>query len=289
MNIFGIGTVVVDHVIELSSFPAEDTKIETHSHWTQMGGPVPVALSTAAFYGATTSFLGRWADDEAGRFIGTTLQERGIDVSACRSNSGHKWSSGFAHVWVTPATGTRTIAYSRGTFPIPNADDVPEDLLKAVPLLHLDGWAGDAAIKAATIVKKNGGTVILDAGSVKPRLDELLPLVDILIASKLFLNSRFGEDKTTPKDLLSLGPRNVITTNGSAGSTWLTRDEEIHEPAIAVDAIDTNGAGDIFSGGILHSIQSKKTARKSLRFANEVAGYACLRKGNNSLPADTSH
>lgn len=281
MNILGIGTVVVDQVLELPHFPTEDTKVQVGDHWTQVGGPVPVALSTAAFYGAETTLLGRWGQDAAGEFISTTLRDRGIDISACKSDQ--NWSSGFAHVWVSAGTGCRTISFSRGDFPIPIEDDVPEIAVKDCRILHLDGWAGKAAIKAAAIVRTNGGTVVLDAGSVKPHLNELLPLVDVLIASKLFQTSRFGKSKVSTADLLSLGPPNVITTDGEHGSAWYTKDAQIHEPAVRVTAVDTNGAGDIFSGCILHALRLQQSPRAALQFANRVAGHACTQRGNHSL------
>lgn len=282
MEIFGIGTVVVDHVIELPHFPAEDTKVEVANAWNQVGGPVPVALSAAAFYGAETGFLGRWGNDAAGINIHQTLRDRGIDLSNC--SSADDWASGFAHVWVDSSTGSRTIAYSRGDFPVPNEHDVNDAMLSDIRILHLDGWAGDAAIKAATIVKRNGGTVVLDAGSVKPRMDELLPLVDVVIASKLFRESQFGNLEPTAEQLLSLGPPNVITTDGASGATWITSGSVVQEPAIRIEAVDTNGAGDIFCGCILHALRLQKTRREALQFANNVAGYACTQQGNYSLP-----
>ena len=282
MDILGIGTVVVDHVIELPCFPTEDTKVEVAGEWKQVGGPVPVALSTAAFYGASTGFLGRWGNDAAGNKIRQTLLNRSIDVSF--SSSADDWASGFAHVWVDSSTGSRTIAYSRGNFPLPNERDITDAMLKHVQILHLDGWAGDAAIKAATIVKRDGGTVVLDAGSVKPRLNELLPLVDVLIASKLFRKSQFGSSDTSSEQLRSLGAPNIITTDGANGATWFTSEGEIHEPAIPIAAIDTNGAGDIFSGCILHALRTQLPPQKAIQFANKVAGYACTQKGNHSLP-----
>lgn len=284
MNIFGIGTVVVDHVIELPQFPAEDTKAEISHHWTQVGGPVPVALSTATFFGARTAFLGRWGQDAAGDLISETLSQRGIDISACQS--GANWSSGFAHVWINSNSGCRTIAFSRGEFPIPTEEDVTEAALSDIQILHLDGWAGDAAIKAATIVRANGGTVVLDAGSVKPRLEELLPLVNVLIASKLFQTSRFDNVNVSAADLLSLGPPIVITTDGAHGSSWYEKHAQVHESAIDVTAVDTNGAGDIFSGCILHAFRTGLRPQEALRFANRVAGHACTHRGNDSLIAE---
>ncbi|MCP4787548.1 MAG: hypothetical protein GY903_30595 [Fuerstiella sp.] len=282
MTILGIGTVVVDHVVELPRFPAADTKVAVANDWTQVGGPVPVALSTAAFYGSTTSFLGRWGNDEHGRFIAGTLRERGVDTSECDANDA--WFTGFAHVWVDSVTGSRTIAYSRGQFPVPDADDIDESRLRGISILHLDGWASAAAIKVATIVKASGGKVVLDAGSVKPGLEQLLPLVDVLIASRLFRCSRFGREDVAAAKMLSLGPRQIIMTDRDQGATWLSAEGRHHEPATDIHPVDTNGAGDIFSGCILHALERDWSPDSALHFACEVAGYACTQRGNHTLP-----
>ncbi|MEZ6130345.1 MAG: PfkB family carbohydrate kinase [Planctomycetaceae bacterium] len=281
MSIFGIGTVVVDHAVELSHYPAEDTKGEVQHQWVQVGGPVPIALSTAAYYGSSTALLSRWGQDSAGELIRQTLTERSINLDHCQSSA--DWSSGFAHVWVTAETGCRTIAFSRGSFPPPDELDVSETMLKNCRILHLDGWASAAAIKAAQIVRNKGGMVVLDAGSVKPGLNALLPLVDILIASALFRRSRFGSAEVSHDDLLSLGPSDVISTDGANQSTWLTKETAFHEPAVDVHAIDTNGAGDIFSGAILQALEKRRSPKESQTFANSVAGYACGQRGNFRL------
>jgi sugar/nucleoside kinase (ribokinase family) len=283
MTILGIGTVVVDHVVELPAFPAGDTKVEIVNDFRQVGGPVPVALSTAAFYGSATSFFGRWGNDERGIFIADTLRGRGVDTSGCAASG--QWSTGFAHVWVDGVTGSRTIAYSRGQFPIPDVDDIDKEQLSGISILHLDGWASGAAIKAAATVKANGGRVVLDAGSVKPGMDQLLPLVDVLIASRLFRRDYFGIENVDAAQMLSLGPQQIIMTDGAAGATWITADDRHHEPAVDIQPVDTNGAGDVFSGCILHAIAQKWSQEAALRFACRVAGYACSQRGNHSLPS----
>lgn len=282
MTIFGIGTVVVDHAVLLERFPEPDTKIGVVRDWKQVGGPVPVALSTAAFYGQPCTFMGRWGTDAAGQFVQRQLGQRGIDLTASVSHD--DWSTGFAQVWTEP-DGRRTIAYSRGDFPLPSADDVLAKQLAQHNVLHLDGWAGDAAIAAARLMKEQGGTVVLDAGSVKPGLDELLPLVDILIASALFRQSHFGSTSVSLDQLLGLNCDSVITTNGSDGASWYGPDQLHHHSGFSVNAIDTNGAGDIFSGAILDSINRGLTRYQALEHANAVAALSCTHYGNSTLPA----
>lgn len=282
MPILGIGTVVVDHVVELATYPTVDTKSEVINDWQQVGGPVPVALSTAAFYGSKTTFCGRWGNDAHGKFIEATLADRGISTVA--NTPDRNWASGFAHVWVDQSSGSRTIAYSRGRFPPLDATATNSVDLQQHTILHLDGWAAEAAIAAAKAVNNNGGTVILDAGSAKPGLDRLLPHVNILIASQLFLNSQFNNGQASDDLLLQLGPPNIITTSGANGSRWLTKEHAHTAPAVEVRAVDTNGAGDIFAGAVLHAIERGLEPQQTLQFANQVAGFSCRHRGNSTLP-----
>lgn len=281
MSIFGIGTVVVDHAVLLHSFPECDTKNQVSRSWKQIGGPVPVALSTASSYGNECHLLGRWGRDDAGTFLERGLIDRGLNFAASESQS--DWSTGFAQVWVT-ADAKRTIAYSRGEFPLPNADNVTREQIGSARILHLDGWAGEAAIAAAQIMRDLGGTVVLDAGSMKPGTRQLFPLVDILVASELFRHSCFGKAAVSDHELRSLNCRSVITTHGPNGARWLTDDHVVKHAGFAVSAVDTNGAGDIFCGAILHAIGQGWEKLRSIEFANAVAALACESFGNSNLP-----
>lgn len=283
MSIWGIGTVVVDHVVELPEYPGADTKMEIVSDWQQMGGPVPVALSTASHFGASCRFLGRCGGDANGDFVRRTLEERGIGFCEGAMSRAPDWSTGFAQVWLSPP-GSRTIAYSRGSFPVLSASDVDAESVEDGTLLHLDGWAADAAIEAARLVRARGGKVVLDAGSVKPGLNRLLPYVDVLIASQLFRQSYFGEGPVNERQLMALGVPVVITTDGQDGATWIQRDDRIHVDAVDVLAVDTNGAGDVFAGAIIGALDRGLNAEYALTFANEVAGYSCGFRGNSVWP-----
>ena len=283
-RVFGIGTVVIDHVLILSRYPSRDTKCVAEGQWRQVGGPVPVALSTASFYGARTHFFGRWGDDDAGEEVRNRLSSRGVDL---RANPSHpEWSTGFSHVWTETAEAARTIAYSRGDFPVPNESDVSAhaNVLGQCEILHLDGWAPLAARWAASRMKERGGLVVLDAGSKKPGMEELLPFVDVLIASNLFCQAWFGTQQPTLDALSSLQCETVVRTMGADGATCYDSEGEYHVPGRPVNAIDTNGAGDIFAGALLAGLVDGRTVRDCLSFANSVAAASCQHRGNFTLP-----
>ena len=115
-------------------------------------------------------------------------------------------------------------------------------------------------------------------------MDELLPLADILIASSLFRKSRFGTADVEANQLIELGCDSVITTHGSDGATWITADSKLHQPGFKVNAIDTNGAGDIFSGALISKLIDGTGNAEALEFATAVSAVSCCSYGNNSLP-----
>ncbi len=284
-RIFGIGTVVIDHTVVLSSYPAKDTKASIQKHWRQVGGPVPVALSTAAHYGVPTSFAGCWGKDEGGAEIERVLTSRGVDLRCSRWSP--SWSTGFAHVWTDESDGSRTIAFSRGESTSATEEDLEKMRLdlRTVDILHLDGAQPETALFAARAVKQHGGLVVLDAGSRKPGMELLMPMVDVLVASSLFCSSWFEHPDPQPEQLAGLGPELVIRTRGESGATLLVRNERTDVPATDVTPVDTNGAGDIFSGAFLVGLAHDWHPEQSLRFANAVAGYSVRFHGNDSLPS----
>lgn len=286
MLIFGIGITVVDHVIQIPAYPPADSKTTISRHLRQVGGPVPTALSTVAFYGAKAILLSRWGEDDAGEFVQKQLPERKIDTSLCKTYP--DWETGFAQVWLDTTNGKRTLASFPGNFPPITAADIDQPeiavQLAEAQILHLDGTYPEATLRAARVARQDGTTIVLDAGSSKPGMEQLFPLVDVLIASKLFRQSYFGLSAVTADQLRALGATTVITTEGERGASCYTPDDQFHEPSINVDAIDTNGAGDIFSGAVLFGLSQEWPLRKTIRFANQVAGYSCGRHGNYSLP-----
>ena len=283
-SIFGIGTVVVDDVVVLSEYPEEDTKANIAAHWRQIGGPVPVALSVAQFYGAETSFAGHWGTDSAGEQIHTELTTRGINLEPSRWES--HWKTGFAHVWTSASRPTRTIAFSRGSF----ADNSPQQFdrqlsrLSHCSVLHLDGAFPELSLAAAQQAKHQGKTVVLDAGSKKPGMEKLLPYVDVLIASNLFCRSWFDRDDVRLEELAELGCQEIVRTLGDRGASCHSVGNTLHVPAVTVVAVDTNGAGDIFAGAFLFGLVNQWEPERRLRFANEVAGHSCAHQGNSTWP-----
>lgn len=290
--VLGLGHVVVDHLVWLAAYPAVDSKTNILSSRTQVGGPVPTALVLLARWGLPARFLGVIGDDSDGLRILADLQREGVNPAAVVRRRGMQ--TGFAHVWVEQGTGRRTIASYRPDRPV-RPEELSESLFDGIRLLHLDGWPGDTAIQAATLARSRAVPVALDAGSLRPEMDRLLPLVDVLTAPERFARDfcRTSDVDAAARAMLAIGPHTVYLTRDAEGArAWFRADNGPGEPvtwsqpALDITPVDTNGAGDTFAGAVLFGTLSGWPVPKTLQSACIAAGLKCLRPGNRAaLPS----
>jgi fructokinase len=91
----------------------------------------------------------------------------------------------------------------------------------------------------------------------RPGIEHLVALSDVVKVSDEDLHwlypDRGGED--VAKDWLALGAPLVVVTRGGAGVFAVTANLELDRPATAIDLVDTVGAGDSFTSGLLDGLR----------------------------------
>ena len=71
------------------------------------------------------------------------------------------------------------------------------------------------------------------------------------------------DDFTSPiEDLLAKYPNKLLMTEGSNGVRFHNGTEIVHVPSIAVDVVDTTGAGDTFNGALAVALSEGETLQK---------------------------
>jgi sugar/nucleoside kinase (ribokinase family) len=166
------------------------------------------------------------------------------------------------------------------------------DAVSTVGAVLVDGHHPALALAAAATARRVGVPVVLDAGSWKPVLADLLPLVDICACADSFRLPGHPGVESTDRALHELGVPVVTRTHGPAPVRWsvaergrgahrLGEDEvrhvsgEVVVPRVA--ARDTVAAGDIWHGVFAHAVAllgSVPTAAELpslVERANEVA------------------
>lgn len=285
MDVVGCGLTVVDELMQMPDLPEEDGKITATALHRQVGGPVPTALAMLSRLGRTCGLISSWGTDPLGQFIGHDLEREGIDLLSCVVSTERE--TGIAHVWLNMATGTRTVASYRPKTPI-TAPRITPASLRDADCLYLDGWPAETALAAAKLARQQGMRVFLDAGSMRPGLEDVLPYVDVINASPRFCRDfcQSEEPDTAGSRIQEAGPRWVIMTSGSGPVVLHTRSHRIEEEPPRVQVVDSNGAGDVFCGAFVHGWLADWAADYTLRFATTAATLKCQMLGNRqALPS----
>jgi sugar/nucleoside kinase (ribokinase family) len=130
--------------------------------------------------------------------------------------------------------------------------------------------------------------VVHDSTGGWQRILPSLPHLDLFIPSRIEAARITGLDDpaAAAARLRELGVRFAIVTEGRHGA-WVDHDDFVgHIPAFSVATIDTTGAGDAFTGGVLVGLIHGLGAEDAARLGAAVGALATTTIGTFAGPAD---
>lgn len=284
----GFGTNAVDFLIRVPEYPAYSSKIELTDYIQAAGGEIATTMSGLERLGMKTAYAGRFGDDAAGTFGMRSLTDEGVDLRFAEVVQGA--STQIAFIVIDTRSGERTVIWQRDAKLSYRPDEVSGDIARAAKVLHMTPHDALACAKLAKEAKAVGTIVSLDIDNIFEGVNELLPNVDILIASTELAEKMFGisEPKAALKEFKErYGSAVVGITLGESGSITLCNDSYIESPGFAVPGgcKDTTGAGDAFRVGLLYGLLSGVSVEESSAMANAVAALKCRSIGaRTALP-----
>jgi fructokinase len=135
--------------------------------------------------------------------------------------------------------------------------------------------------------------------AARPDIERLVALSDVVKVSDEDLRWLYpgSADQDVARSWLASGPALVVVTRGGEGVFAVTRSVEVERPAIPIDLVDTVGAGDSFSSGLLDGLRradllgglrrdalsqiDRATLLSIVDAAAMVAAITCSRPGAN--------
>jgi sugar/nucleoside kinase (ribokinase family) len=177
--------------------------------------------------------------------------------------------------------GTRCVIGGPHRIPPLPMNAIEPAALTGARVLHLDTTCDECAIEAAELARSLGIKVTLDAERVTPRIDSLLPLCDVVIASYDFAREITGQEKLdrAAYGLFLRSERPTIVTNGAHGCEYVAQGVQLHQPAYPCPVVDGTGAGDVFHAAYIYALLSAFDVKKTLRFAAWAAAHVCRELG----------
>ena len=280
-DVVGLGLAAVDDLMRVAEYPPADSKVPIIDRVRRSGGLNATACVAAARLGSRTAYAGVVGDDEPSRFVLDALEAKGVNTDhVCRyPGAGPVLSS----IILDNANQTRTIFYDTSHIIGPGEDWLPHALLGSARVLLVDNFRIDLGIRAARAAREAGAAIVADfEGTVVPRLEELLELVDHLILSRAFARTLTGEpDPGAAARALSVPGRTVVITCGADGCWYIPESSTtpIHEHALPVEAVDTNGCGDVFHGAYASGLADGFDLPERVRRATAAAAVSAMTPG----------
>lgn len=267
-----VGLTTIDLIYYLSGHLSENSKRKADKQLSFAGGPVANAAITFSALGSTStvvSGLGANAMSSIARDDLAKYSVRFIDGLSAKITS-----PVISAILVDTITGNRSVAYYKSATEKLNLEDSVKSTLSHCNLLMIDGHYLDQAIPFAIAAKEKGIPVILDGGSWKTGLEEVLPFIDYAICSSNFMPPKCSSVNEVFAFFSETTIRYLAITHGEKSIIAKIDNKKIEIPITPVEAIDTLGAGDVFHGAFCHYIMRKDFV-KSLELAAGIASESC--------------
>lgn len=287
-KIIGIGANVYDTLITVPYYPDEDTKLRACGIVQSGGGPCATGLCAASKLGADCGYIGVLSDDSAGVFLKGDLEKYKVNTDLIEVKTGYNSFS--SCIWLSEKEATRTCVFDKGNLPELKLNDKQRQAICKAEILMIDGNEMNGAIEAAKLANDNGVKVLYDAGGLYEGVEKLLPYANILIPSEEFA---LGHTKASSAEEAArilyekYKPEIVVITQGKKGG--IIYDGEIREyPAFPVDAVDTNGSGDVFHGAFAFAVTKGFDYYNACIFSSAVSALKCTKIGARRAVPDYS-
>ncbi|MCE2400507.1 ribokinase [Candidatus Poribacteria bacterium] len=293
-----LGSVNVDLVIRAERMPNRGETLigETFDIFT--GGKGFNQATAAARLGADVTLIGRIGDDPFADVLRSAIESEHIDSRFVKTDAEN--GTGIATIVVEPDGDNSIIVVPRANMQLTSKDitDAADSIAEADVLLLQLETPIEASQTAINIAKANDTIVILDPAPARPLPQSLLAQVDILTPNATeaallsghtvnTLEAGIVTAETLQSQIATDGHSAVVLTFGEQGVLLCTPTQSTHIPAISVDAVDTTGAGDAFSGALATALANGNDLSEAVRFATAAGAAAATVLG--ATPSMPTH
>lgn len=273
-----LGGAVIDFIYTLPALPKGDTKVSASSYTAIGGGMAANAAVAIARLGGDSHWYGLVGDDALAAQIIDGLEHESVATHPKvigDSKSAHS-------IVLCGEKGSRTIVLYRPEQLCQKISVSSEWSFASYNALLVDNRWIQGAIEACRAARRNGIPAVVDAD-----LSDDPAVVDIYKEASHVIFSWPALHKLTEADdvcqALKMAKRMapfVAVTMGEEGVAWLDDQGEFHTiPSIHCEAVETNGAGDVFHGAFALALAEGKNEEDSIIFAAHYAALKCERMG----------
>lgn len=246
--------------------------------------------------GVQAVWCGRVGADSLGQLVEREIRAEGIDVRTAVDPSAP--TGLMIKERRTPAT-QRVSYYRAGSAGSRiSPDDVGRQLIARASLLHLSGITpalssqAESTLRYAIGAARDAGVPVSFDLNYRANLwsreaagrvyRDIIPLADIVFAGDDEAAIAVGdaEPEELARRIAAMGPGEAVIKLGAEGAVALVNGELFRQAAVAVEAVDTVGAGDAFVAGYLAEYLGGLGPAERLMTAAATGAFACLIPGD---------
>ncbi len=282
-----VGSFAVGLTMKVERFPSTGETLLGSGYRIDHGGKGSNQAVGCARLGAQVRLVARIGRDAFGEMALKLYRDEGVDTTWLRQAQDRPTGVGF--ILVKSDTGENCIALDPGANDSLSAADVAasDDALASAHVvltqLEIPAEAAEAAMARG---RAHGAITILNPAPARPLPPAILETVDVLTPNETEAKVLLGhqpdsriQPEVLARELLRLGPKQVVVTLGEHGALITTPTSETRAAGISVHAVDTTGAGDAFNAGLAVALAHGADLEAAVRFAVFTGGLAVTKEG----------
>lgn len=289
IDVLGVGMITIDFMQIVDGFPTEGSAQYVDTELVTIGGQIGRSMLACSRFGGKVLLVGMVGTGPYADLLRLQVEDEGLDSELIGSS--HAPSSQRSIVLLTQQTGSRTIFWHPQPRATPECVEIARTRLVDAKAILLDTTDIELSYELSRASEAADVVSIIDTGSYKPAAEKILSHIDHIVAPEKFFVARAREHgQSIPDNMVALlrdtGARSVVLTRGSSGGLYLVPEatEASEFAAVEVEAVDTNGAGDVFHGGFTYAVSQDWNIKRAIDFAAWLAARKCSRMGNSGLP-----
>ena len=287
--IYSVGSIFLDHIIKIDSFPKTPIKILAKGIEKRLGGSAAVASFTIKKLGINTSFIGRFGDDDVSKFLIGELNKFKIKYKDSITIKGSQTSQSYVY---EDKQGERLLAAFNEKKLLKNRKLPKIFFSKNTTFITDLRWVDASLYVAKNCNKKNLIHVVdLDNYKLTSKIKQIVDLASYPIFSETgaLEYTKTKSIISSLKKMNSLKNKFYAITAGKKGVYWIENGIIFNCKPPAIKVVETNCAGDVFHGAFAAFIHKKYSIIETMKLATATASLKCTKYGGiYSLPTFSS-